>query len=125
MHPCNLLFRFLFKDCEIFKHSVRNSNYETSLYLKKCPTLKYHEISRIKKTTFYYLPPPNILFILAPAPPRDPCNPNPCGANADAVVRQTSCQCTCRPEYFGDPYAGCRPECVINQDCSKDKACSR
>jgi hypothetical protein len=27
-------------------------------------------------------------------------------------------------EYFGDPYTGCRPECVLNTDCSRDKACS-
>lgn len=27
------------------------------------------------------------------------------------------------PDYFGDPYTGCRPECVSNNDCSRDKAC--
>ncbi len=62
---------------------------------------------------------------VAPAPPRDPCNPSPCGANADAAVRGSSCACTCRPEYFGDPYAGCRPECVVNSDCDLTKSCSR
>lgn len=51
----------------------------------------------------------------------DPCNPSPCGANAQC----NNGQCTCLPEYQGDPYSGCRPECVINNDCSRDKACVR
>jgi len=29
------------------------------------------------------------------------------------------------PGYNGDPYHGCRPECVLNDDCAKDKACIR
>jgi hypothetical protein len=29
------------------------------------------------------------------------------------------------PEYFGDPYTGCKPECVVNDDCPQDKACVR
>lgn len=29
------------------------------------------------------------------------------------------------PEFHGDPYAGCRPECVLNSDCPRDKACLR
>lgn len=63
-----------------------------------------------------------------PAPPTpvevvhdDPCNPSPCGSNAqcrDGV-------CTCLAEYHGDPYSSCRPECVLNSDCSRDKACIR
>ena len=51
----------------------------------------------------------------------DPCNPSPCGANAqckDGI-------CTCLPEYQGDAYRGCRPECVLNSDCPRDKSCSR
>lgn len=49
------------------------------------------------------------------------CNPNPCGANADC----SGGQCTCIPEYQGDPYQGCRPECLNNADCNRDKACIR
>lgn len=26
-------------------------------------------------------------------------------------------------EYTGDPYTGCRPECVQNSDCDRKKAC--
>lgn len=51
----------------------------------------------------------------------DPCNPSPCGSNAQC----NNGVCTCLPEYHGDPYFGCRPECVLNSDCSRDKACLR
>lgn len=46
------------------------------------------------------------------------CN---CGPNAD-------CQngvCYCKPEYFGDPIIGCRPECILNTDCPNTRACIR
>ncbi|KRT79967.1 hypothetical protein AMK59_6534, partial [Oryctes borbonicus] len=63
-----------------------------------------------------------------PEPPKpteptvhDPCNPNPCGSNA--VCQDGAC--TCILEYRGDPYQGCRPECVVNSDCSKTMACIR
>lgn len=52
--------------------------------------------------------------------PSDPCNPSPCGFNAqcrDGI-------CTCLNEYHGDPYFGCKPECVTNMDCPIDKVCS-
>lgn len=51
----------------------------------------------------------------------NPCNPSPCGPNtlcSDGI-------CTCLPEYHGDPYSGCRPECVLNTDCPRDKSCVR
>jgi hypothetical protein len=51
----------------------------------------------------------------------DPCNPSPCGPNANC----RDGACTCIAEYHGDPYQGCRPECVLSQDCSRDKACIR
>ena len=63
-------------------------------------------------------------------PPRpteiiDPCNPSPCGSNAVCQNRNRAAACQCIPEYFGDPYVACRPECVVNSDCSSDKACQR
>lgn len=51
----------------------------------------------------------------------DPCNPSPCGSNA--VCNKG--ECSCAPEYHGDPYFGCRPECVYNTDCPSDKACMK
>lgn len=52
-----------------------------------------------------------------------PCNPSPCGANAICKERNGAGSCTCAPEYFGDPYVGCRPECVMNSDCPRTRAC--
>lgn len=52
---------------------------------------------------------------------KDPCHPSPCGGNAVC----NDGQCTCLPEYQGNPYIGCRPECVLNTDCPRDKACIR
>lgn len=51
----------------------------------------------------------------------DPCNPSPCGPNAQC----NNGICTCLPEHQGDPYRGCRPECLVSSDCPKDKACIR
>lgn len=61
------------------------------------------------------------LFTATVPPILDPCNPSPCGPNAQ-------CQngiCTCFTEYFGNPYESCRPECVLSSDCNRDKACKR
>ena len=56
-------------------------------------------------------------------PPSRPCEPSPCGANAECRERKGAGSCTCLPEYFGDPYVGCRPECVMNNDCPRNRAC--
>lgn len=51
----------------------------------------------------------------------DPCDLHPCGPNA----RCNNGVCVCLPEYQGDPYVGCRPQCVMNTDCVHDRACIR
>lgn len=63
------------------------------------------------------LPPP------PPASPRDPCQPNPCGANAVCRVGPDGgASCSCLAGYSGQaPY--CRPECVSNSDCPSSQAC--
>ena len=53
----------------------------------------------------------------------DPCNPSPCGSNTICKEKNGAGSCTCQDQYFGDPYIGCRPECVSNNDCSREKAC--
>lgn len=58
-----------------------------------------------------------------PEEKRHPCNPSPCGANAVCNERNGAGACSCLPEYLGDPYGGCRPECVTNTDCPRDRAC--
>lgn len=60
-------------------------------------------------------------FVEEPPSLKDPCNPSPCGSNALC----NNGICTCLPEYQGDPYNGCRPECILNTDCPRDKACIR
>ncbi|CAH1999189.1 unnamed protein product, partial [Acanthoscelides obtectus] len=56
---------------------------------------------------------------------RNPCEPSPCGANAVCKERNGAGSCVCLPEHIGNPYEGCRPECVINSDCPSNKACIR
>lgn len=52
-----------------------------------------------------------------------PCIPSPCGANAICKEQNNAGSCSCLPDYIGNPYEGCRPECVINTDCSPNTAC--
>ena len=53
----------------------------------------------------------------------DPCDPNPCGPNSNQPqVIGERCQCSCLPGMLGSP-PNCRPECVINSDCSPQLAC--
>ena len=69
----------------------------------------------------------NSFLILVPPKlePVDPCNPTPCGSNAVCQTRNRAAACQCIPEYFGDPYVACRPECVVHSDCPSNKACQR
>jgi len=62
-------------------------------------------------------------FLVPTEGPKMPCNPSPCGANAVCKERNGAGSCSCLPEYFGDPYTGCRPECVTNSDCDRSKSC--
>ncbi|KAJ8890112.1 hypothetical protein PR048_009619 [Dryococelus australis] len=53
----------------------------------------------------------------------DPCIPSPCGSNARCRTEGNYAMCECTPDYFGNPYEGCRPECLINSDCPQLRAC--
>jgi hypothetical protein len=56
----------------------------------------------------------------------NPCSPSPCGSNAICSTRNNrAAACQCIPDYFGDPYVACRPECVVNSDCPSNKACQQ
>ena len=61
------------------------------------------------------------IFFVAEPVQSDPCNPSPCGPN----TRCDNGICTCLPDYFGNAQVGCRPECVLNTDCNRDRACVR
>lgn len=63
----------------------------------------------------------------------DPC-PGSCGVNAICEVVNHHASCLCPPGYVGSPYERCvlqdvpappqpRPECVVDDECSRDKAC--
>lgn len=54
-----------------------------------------------------------------------PCTPSPCGSNALCKEQNGVGSCTCLPDYIGNPYEGCRPECVMNSDCMATRACIR
>lgn len=61
-------------------------------------------------------------FTGEPPPPKAPCEPSPCGANAVCRISGEAPSCSCLPSYSGSP-PYCRPECVTNSECSFDKAC--
>lgn len=75
------------------------------------------------KINFWYIKLIKILVVQAVEVPSNPCNPSPCGSNAICKEYNKAGSCTCLPEYFGDPYVSCRPECVTNSDCNREKTC--
>lgn len=62
-------------------------------------------------------------FDIIPMPKEDPCMPSPCGQNTICQILKGRAVCSCVSDFHGDPQSGCRPECVINSDCPKNKAC--
>lgn len=63
-----------------------------------------------------------LTFSVRPAP-LDLCDPSPCGNNALCTVHDGAARCTCIPPYIGNAYIGCKPECLVNSDCSSDLSC--
>lgn len=51
------------------------------------------------------------------------CHRTQCGANAECHQSHGMVTCVCRPGMFGNPYVGCRPECVVNCDCPTKQSC--
>jgi hypothetical protein len=64
-----------------------------------------------------------MLTAVTPIVIEEPCNPSPCGENARCTEHHGMARCTCIPPYMGDPYRGCRPECVLNSECAAQLAC--
>lgn len=54
--------------------------------------------------------------------PTNPCQPSPCGPNSQCREANGQAVCSCLPEYVGSP-PSCRPECVVNSECSFQKTC--
>lgn len=65
----------------------------------------------------------NFIFIVYYEPEITACQTNPCGINAVCAEKDNAGSCSCLPEYYGDPYVECRPECVMNSDCPMTKSC--
>lgn len=65
------------------------------------------------------------IIVIEKRPPEvvNPCFPSPCGTNALCKELNGAGSCVCLPDYVGNPYEGCRPECVLNTDCPSNKAC--
>ena len=64
-----------------------------------------------------------IILEIQPVVAEDPCDPNPCGINAECSQRRGEASCRCILGYFGNPFKECRPECLTNSECPNDKAC--
>lgn len=59
---------------------------------------------------------------VTPLPRANPCVPSPCGPNSQCREANDQGVCSCLPNYIGTP-PGCRPECVVNSECSSQMAC--
>lgn len=68
-----------------------------------------------------------VMVLATPIVPESvtPCSPSPCGNNAVCREQNGAGACSCLPDFFGNPYEGCRPECTVSSDCAPDKACMR
>ena len=64
-------------------------------------------------------------FVATPRPIEviQPCNPSPCGVNAECSENRGAASCRCILDYVGNPYVECKPECTVNSECPRDKAC--
>lgn len=64
-----------------------------------------------------------LLYLLVLDITYSPCSNSPCGTNAVCKEQNGVGACTCLPEYFGNPYIHCKPECVLNSDCDHKRSC--
>lgn len=63
-----------------------------------------------------------MFIFLSAVPPRNPCDPSPCGPNSQCRMLNGNAACTCLAGYVGSP-PSCRPECVVSAECSQNRAC--
>lgn len=122
-------------DCTVLNHKpmcICASGFEGDPFtgcqqIGKCFSYMYKILCAFRELVIFYTPTLLFLFYLCAflvhVEPLNPCNPSPCGANTVCKERNGYGSCTCLPGYFGDAYVGCRPECLVNNDCPLDKAC--
>ena len=65
----------------------------------------------------------NILATPRPVEIIQPCNPSPCGTNAECSELRGAASCRCILDYIGNPYVECKPECTTNAECPNNLAC--
>ena len=41
------------------------------------------------------------------------------------MIRNGEVVCNCPAPLIGNPYQSCRPECIVNSDCTRDSSCVR
>lgn len=63
------------------------------------------------------------LYVALTPPQKNLCSPSPCGTNAHCRIAGKQSICECLPSYHGNPFTGCRPECLSNSECKGDLAC--
>lgn len=54
--------------------------------------------------------------------PYEPCLPSPCGPNSKCENYNGYAKCSCNENYSGRA-PNCRPECIMNSECSFNTAC--
>lgn len=91
----------------------------------ECRVIKHNPICTCKQgytgdpfTVCYVLPEQKPIFM----EPINPCIPSPCGLNAECKDIGGIPSCSCIVGFFGSP-PNCKPECILNTDCSNEKAC--
>ena len=61
--------------------------------------------------------------VTPPPKPSNPCIPSPCGPYSSCKPLRDRPMCSCKGGYIGAP-PNCRPECIINDECNRQQACS-
>lgn len=63
------------------------------------------------------------IFLTVILEKKNPCQPSPCGPNSICRIMNEQAVCSCLIGYLGVP-PSCRPECLIDSDCTSQRACS-
>ena len=91
--------------------------------MKAILSLDVYQNVRTRSISNYFVKVPVLLAEDEVLPvPTNPCQPSPCGPNAECREINGSPSCSCLPEFQGSP-PNCRPECVSNSECASNLAC--
>lgn len=65
-----------------------------------------------------------IFLVSVKKEPENPCTSSPCGPNSECHVINNAASCSCVPDFQGTP-PYCRPECILDAECSLNQICYR